>query len=506
MSDKVLPEGIKYEEPSHDGWEKKHFSQPTMHPFQVGAKVNKTFTYTKKHTVIEGVGVKFNAETLPKAKKEHTEKKALSRDDLFKSLKKDSSKFYESEFKTKYTESDIRLEKSSYIDGKLVHLGGRSFLDCCVCAFAQHLPLAISPDHIWTMITYAFAKHVDQNSEALREKFVKHEGKKRLLVVTKDEFQMSGADQPDSGEPAENWEKEIFFEFSKQIKAAIGDEIHASLVSNFSTTTASSLAASEITLMSSMKNFFSFGMLTTECGIPEFTLLGTEEDWVSLRARAEGLGALMTKTFSKYWLPLLLPVLDKFVEAYRGNVHHGFWQTMVKLRDTGGGSGSYSFISGWIQVLYPYLEEGKLNNGIRPWNEMYFTGPRPEEFPETLSRAPVDWKYHDTDFDLHFNAGFIGFCQSDDGTLTPEIGWYVTHDPEPPGMFKVEKVQQEIEDLFLGHKDEHDNGKYKEVMPWVVRIDTLVKQEKSLIAGLTSRKERAKAKARKLRRPVLRKL
>ena len=146
---------------------------------------------------------------------------------------------------------------------------------------------------------------------------------------------------------------------------------------SFSTTTAVSQVASEITLMSAMKNYFSFGM-ETRCGIPSISLLGSEQDWTALRARAEELGNLMLPVFSDYWMPLLLPILDEFVfESYRGHVNHGFWLSMVKLRHNGMGSGYKEFISGWMQIFFPYLGSGCINKQLRPWHELYFCGPKP---------------------------------------------------------------------------------------------------------------------------------
>merc|ERR1719262_1618783 len=105
---------------------------------------------------------------------------------------------------------------------------------------------------------------------------------------------------------------------------------------------------------------------------------------------------------------------------------------MVKLRHTGSGSGSYHFISGWVQNLFPYLCGDQLNPHIRPWQEAYFAGPQPEQFPTITSSAPVDWDYLGTIYDLHFHAGFVGVVQSQDpndgGMLTPSLGWSVTHD------------------------------------------------------------------------------
>ena len=54
-----------------------------------------------------------------------------------------------------------------------------------------------------------------------------------------------------------------------------------------------------------------YGMMTT-CGIPNMKLLGTKDDWVSLRTRAEELGALVMPAFG---CPFLLPVLDEVVAS-----------------------------------------------------------------------------------------------------------------------------------------------------------------------------------------------
>ena len=52
----------------------------------------------------------------------------------------------------------------------------------------------------------------------------------------------------------------------------------------FSTTDPICAAAYTGTLMRALQNFFDYEV-TTFCGIPEVTLLGTVEDWVDLRTR-----------------------------------------------------------------------------------------------------------------------------------------------------------------------------------------------------------------------------
>ena len=172
---------------------------------------------------------------------------------------------------------------------------------------------------------------------------------------------------------------------------------------------------------------------------------GTKDDWVSLRSRAEGLGDLMTPKFSKKWLSILLPILDEFVDSYGGNVNHGFWQSMVKFRHTAPGSGSHTFVSGWLQNLFPYLADSRENHWMRPWQEAFFDGPEPSDFPIVRSSCPVIWEYFGEKFDLHFHAGFDGFRQDPiDGTLSPSVGWVVSNDPRTDGSINATVVDEEL--------------------------------------------------------------
>mmetsp|Transcript_18420 Transcript_18420/g.53105 ORF Transcript_18420/g.53105 Transcript_18420/m.53105 type:complete len:196 (-) Transcript_18420:348-935(-) len=195
--------------------------------------------------------------------------------------------------------------------------------------------------------------------------------------------------------------------------------------------------------------------MRTLCGIPSVTLLGTEEDWAGLRTKAEALSNLMTPAFSTKWMACLLPILDEFVSSYKGEVNHGFWQSMVKLRHTGGGSGSYNFISGWVQNLYPYLGSGKVNPDICPWQHAFFSGPEYESFPSIVSSSPVDWNYFGATYNIHFHAGFSGFTQhrsvSDNdgllpGTVMPALGWVVSHDPPKDVADCIAESDQEVAD------------------------------------------------------------
>src|SRR5262245_17823835 len=53
-------------------------------------------------------------------------------------------------------------------------------------AFYQHQPLVLSPDAVWFCLAQGFAQHISLNAEALRHRFVRHEGKKKLVVERTD--------------------------------------------------------------------------------------------------------------------------------------------------------------------------------------------------------------------------------------------------------------------------------------------------------------------------------
>ena len=186
--------------------------------------------------------------------------------------------------------------------------------------------------------------------------------------------------------------------------------------------------------------------MSTSCGIPWIELQGNEHDWVSLRHRAVKLGTLLMPAFATTWMNALLPVLDEFVDAYQGKVNYEFWQSMVKRIQHGMGSGSFSSISGWINVFYPYLEEGKENPYLKPWREMLQSdGPELSDFPSIFSSAPVEWDYNGTLLKLHCHAGMMGAIQ-DEHTLAlrPHISWVVTHDPPMEPTLRIAQLEKEL--------------------------------------------------------------
>ena len=127
-----------------------------------------------------------------------------------------------------------------------------------------HRPIVLSPDMIWLLIAQGFAIHVNEHAEEMRNHFVSHEGKKKL-VVRRDGFIKGSLENP--------WEN-VFDEFSTHIRREIGKTNHELIVSQFSTTGVIEKAVNEVVLMDSMKAYFKY-IVYTRCGIPEVRLEGT---------------------------------------------------------------------------------------------------------------------------------------------------------------------------------------------------------------------------------------
>merc|ERR1719486_1736966 len=206
------------------------------------------------------------------------------------------------------------------------------------------------------------------------------------------------------------------------------------------------------------------------CGFPEITLDGSKADWQLLREKAEKLlSRKVERKFGEQWKRSLLPILDRFIAAFDGDTCMVFWNSMVyrgqwSYVTRGGAYGRgaevtkyRSFVSGWINVFYPYVGEKKalrLNEwafeayrgagaALRQYqgvasaqetasNEVKKTlGPRAQDFPVGLVDAPVVFRnvVKGTVHKMKFHAGFVGFEQDTETLcLSPVVGWFAQED------------------------------------------------------------------------------
>ncbi len=291
------------------------------------------------------------------------------------------------------------------------------FLAALDQAFNRHYPLTLSPDDVWIAIAQGFAHHVNLHAEALRGRFVRHEGKVKL-TVRRDDFRKGEATNP--------W-PEVFGAFSDQIAAHLGKKRDL-VVADFSTTTPTARAVSEIVLMDAVQAYFEYEFMTL-CGIPRVTLLGTVEDWKRVRVRVENLAEFELK----WWVDALRPVLDEFVRAASGKADPEFWRSIYKLKGASGGP----YVTGWCNTLFPYTHAygGKLvkNDSVTAWRDgltsPFGGGPKPADVPNGLSVAPFVWNYLGREFAMEFVGGFVGLSQTSDLSVRPCLGWAVREKP-----------------------------------------------------------------------------
>jgi hypothetical protein len=291
-------------------------------------------------------------------------------------------------------------------------------------AFQQHRPICLSPDMVWLLLCQGVAHHVNANAEALRTRFVRHQGK-ALIEVRRDDFI--------KGSPENPW-GEVIGEFSARVRDHIGPT-HDLFVPRFSTTTPTDRIVAEIVLLDAVQSYFEYVLLTL-CGIPAITLEGTVEDWQALADRAEAFAPFDLE----WWLAPLRPILREFVAAARGDIRRAFWESIYKFETFSGGAA----ITGWIAAFFPYFKDDRGNATVRNrWlaeggaalqlllaggdpEGFHPDGPSPGAIPSGLARAPFVWKYLDQRFDMEFMGGFVGVAQ-DPATLSlrPEIGWAI---------------------------------------------------------------------------------
>lgn len=322
-----------------------------------------------------------------------------------------------------------RVEALSISDARLVcaddaHALARAAHD----AFYLHYPLVLSPDAVWFCLAQGFAQHIAGNAETLRSRFVRHQGKIKLSVVRRD-FVL--------GQP--NPWPEMFAAFSQQIGKHVG-RLRDLVVADFSTTGPVERAASEIVLMDAFHPYFDYEV-GGGCGIPSITLLGTADDWKSVRRRA----AMLSEFGLEPWTDALLPVLDEVLRTAEGHVDPWFWRSFFRYESTSGGS---SELTGWILVLFPYLKaSGDSELAPNPWLGAWETAVRAAErrrslaafepqgpplhlIPGSIASVPVTFLdlHHGSIHPLRFVAGLFGTTQdSTTGALAPEFGWAVLH-------------------------------------------------------------------------------
>jgi hypothetical protein len=292
-------------------------------------------------------------------------------------------------------------------------------------AFCHHQGLALSPDVFYQLIMAGVSRHVNANAERLRNLLVLHDGQKVL------EVEENGVIDPDAfgrrnlrKDEMEELER-CLEEFQVQI-AASATKLGAELTGmKLSTSGPTERVAASIVVMSAMKSYFQYVMIT-RCGMAYIHLMGSKDDWEKLVNLVRKIAAI--DDFCNLWAGQMETCLQQFVDAFEGKQDTAFWNSMYKYEGPRG-SGCPK-VSGWISKFFPYVKaQGYGAEGTVPNEHLAATGYAyiPNAFPATMSDAPVLWKHLPSmrRIKMKLTAGLLRVAVQGN-TVIPQVGWLIS--------------------------------------------------------------------------------
>ena len=315
-----------------------------------------------------------------------------------------------------------KLNEPKYIS----NLEGHPILKGYYQSYVNHMPVSINPDILWMLIVQGFSRHIDQNAEKLRNKFVDFDGKKEL-TVDGDELTIEEITK-------EGWER-TFKEFVEKIKENAGESMIKLITPSFSTTTPTIQVSSQIAIMSCFKNYFKFIRLWGGCGFPYINLEGTLNDYEELKRKVE---KLMGYDIDD-WVKELIIIIKKIVETKKGKIDIDFWKNMIINEEAMEPRGSGELtkvnnIDGWLLNFYPYY---KIDDSFERCEKLKrrkdFNKPIDVEhlkyLPEEFIEVPLTMLHKITlkETELSVKTGFLGMIQEKNGLIKPEIGWFISN-------------------------------------------------------------------------------
>ena len=192
-----------------------------------------------------------------------------------------------------------------------------SIADCglfatVLTAYNNHWKLRTSPDDWWFCVIkrVSCAIHKNASKESVRKMFVDHEGRRTIEVEVDD---ICAVDY-----------SYFFDQISRGVQASIKvPEFVDDMTADFSTTTAVQKIVSQITMMTSVQEYFRYSRLG-KCGIPALEMLGTEDDWRKLKSKLKVLRTLLEPIendldLSSEWWDVVEKVFNNLLATYQGS-------------------------------------------------------------------------------------------------------------------------------------------------------------------------------------------
>lgn len=178
-----------------------------------------------------------------------------------------------------------------------------------------------------------FIKIIDMEEQ--RKKFVKHSGKKTIIVgILENEINFKD-------------EKHLSLLLASINKHTQNTEI---FMPHFTTTSMPEKISNIICVLSAFKEYYDY-LFITMCGLTDVTLTGTLQDWQTLLEAAHNLAKFIDDDNFTTYIKNLLPVLNELIDAKMGIVNLDFWNSIIHLNKAHG-SGIADHYTGWITKFY----------------------------------------------------------------------------------------------------------------------------------------------------------
>ena len=213
------------------------------------------------------------------------------------------------------------------------------FFSAILTCYNNHWYLETGPQDWWIVVNHRIASALEKhgNRFAVRKYFVNHEGKKELSVSVES---ISNIDY--------SW---LFEQFSAGINTYINKPEYVDLMqADFSTTSAEQLIVSQISLMASMKNYFSYGF-GTDCGIPGVQMRGTQSDWEKLIQKLnlleDQLRPIIKELELESWFTSTKLIFENLLKTFKGEANTKWWSHILCWNETYG-SGGKQWFDGWF--------------------------------------------------------------------------------------------------------------------------------------------------------------
>ena len=186
----------------------------------------------------------------------------------------------------------------------------------------------------------------------------------------------------------------------------------------------------QVVLMDMVKEYFEYKVYT-RCGIPEFNIKGSVDDWNKMKSKIQRFREFDLDS----WVNNLEYFIDNMIGIVNGEDKKSFLNSFYKFESTSGAE----WITGEILRLFPYKrtttyddQNNKTFKFVRfdyDVNKSHWSGKvlgiATDSFPSGVTSVPFIWDYHGNQINMNFNTE--GVIVVDGDTLEMKNNVNVSH-------------------------------------------------------------------------------